>query len=82
LRPEEERGIKWSLYLKGLFGIIPSLPLAYHGDFREFVIIGEAVGKLPKSFRKRRPDVEWQDIKDFIKLPQFQLVSEVRPHFY
>lgn len=35
---------------------------------REFEIIGEAVGKLPESFRKRRPDIEWQDIKDFRNL--------------
>ena len=35
---------------------------------REFEIIGEAVGKLPESLRIRRPDVEWQDIKDFRNL--------------
>jgi len=51
-----------------LFGTIPNLPLAYHGGFREFEIIGEAVGKLPESFRERRPDVEWQVKKDFRNL--------------
>ena len=35
---------------------------------REFEIIGEAVGKLPEQYRERRPDVEWQDIKDFRNL--------------
>jgi uncharacterized protein with HEPN domain len=37
----------------------------YSAVIREFEIIGEAVGKLPESFKKKRPDVEWQDIKDF-----------------
>jgi uncharacterized protein with HEPN domain len=40
----------------------------YSAVIREFEIIGEAVGKLPESFRERRPDVEWQDIKDFRNL--------------
>ena len=40
----------------------------YSAVIREFEIVGEAVGKLPESFRKRRPDVEWQDIKDFRNL--------------
>lgn len=40
----------------------------YSAAIREFEIIGEAVGKLPESFRERRPDVEWQDIKDFRNL--------------
>jgi uncharacterized protein with HEPN domain len=35
---------------------------------REFEIIGEAVGKLPEALKQRRPDVEWQDIKDFRNL--------------
>ena len=26
------------------------------------------MGKLPESFREKRPDVEWQDIKDFRNL--------------
>ena len=37
----------------------------YSAVIREFEIIGEAVGKLPDSFRERRPDIEWRDIKDF-----------------
>ncbi len=40
----------------------------YSAVIREFEIIGEAVGKLPESFRERRPDVEWQDIKEFRNL--------------
>ena len=40
----------------------------YSAVIREFEIIGEAVGKLPESFRKRRLDVEWRDIKDFRNL--------------
>ena len=40
----------------------------YSAVIREFGIIGEAVGKLPESLRERRPDVEWQDIKDFRNL--------------
>ena len=40
----------------------------YSAVIREFEIIGEAVGKLSGSFRERRPDVEWQDIKDFRNL--------------
>ena len=40
----------------------------YSAVIREFEIIGEAVGKLPESFRERRSDVEWQDVKDFRNL--------------
>ena len=40
----------------------------YSAVIREFEIIGEAVGKLPQSLRERRPDVEWQDIRDFRNL--------------
>ena len=35
---------------------------------REFEIIGEAVGKLSDALKRKRPDVEWQDIKDFRNL--------------
>lgn len=35
---------------------------------REFEIIGEAVGKLPDTITRQRPDIEWQDIKDFRNL--------------
>ncbi|OHB90634.1 MAG: hypothetical protein A3D13_00825 [Planctomycetes bacterium RIFCSPHIGHO2_02_FULL_40_12] len=35
---------------------------------REFEIIGEAIGKLPDELKQKRPDVEWQDIKDFRNL--------------
>jgi uncharacterized protein with HEPN domain len=35
---------------------------------REFEIVGEAVGKLPEELKETRPDVEWQDIKDFRNL--------------
>ena len=40
----------------------------YSAVIREFEIIGEAVGKLPEDLKGRRPDVEWQDIKDFRNL--------------
>jgi len=40
----------------------------YSAVIREFEIIGEAVGRLPESFRERYPQVEWQDIKDFRNL--------------
>jgi uncharacterized protein with HEPN domain len=40
----------------------------YSAVIREFEIIGEAVGKLPEELKGRRPDVEWQDIKDFRNL--------------
>jgi len=40
----------------------------YSAVIREFEIIGEAVGKLPETLKGRRPDVEWQDIRDFRNL--------------
>ncbi len=40
----------------------------YSAVIREFEIIGEAVGKLPEELKRARPDVEWQDIKDFRNL--------------
>jgi uncharacterized protein with HEPN domain len=40
----------------------------YSAVIREFEIIGEAVGKLPEEVKRNRPDVEWQDIKDFRNL--------------
>lgn len=40
----------------------------YSAVIREFEIIGEAVGKLPKKIRQNYPGVEWQDIKDFRNL--------------
>lgn len=40
----------------------------YSAVVREFEIIGEAVGKLPERLKEKRPDVEWQDIKDFRNL--------------
>jgi uncharacterized protein with HEPN domain len=35
---------------------------------REFEVIGEAVGKIPEDLKNQRPEVEWQDIKDFRNL--------------
>jgi len=35
---------------------------------REFEVIGEAVGNLSDELKRRRSDVEWQDIKDFRNL--------------
>lgn len=40
----------------------------YSAVIREFEIIGEAVGKLPEELKRRRPEVDWQDIKDFRNL--------------
>ncbi len=40
----------------------------YSAVIREFEIIGEAVGKLPEELKRIRPDIEWQDIKDFRNL--------------
>jgi uncharacterized protein with HEPN domain len=40
----------------------------YSAVIREFEIIGEAVGKLPEVLKGTRPEVEWQDIKDFRNL--------------
>lgn len=40
----------------------------YSAVIREFEIIGEAVEKLPDELKRRRSDVEWQDIKDFRNL--------------
>ena len=50
------------------FGEFCSDRKTYSAVIREFEIIGEAVAKLPESYRKRSPDVEWQDIKDFRNL--------------
>ena len=56
-------------FVKGLsFEVFCDDRKTYSAVIREFEIIGEAVGKLPESFRERRPDVEWQDIKDFRNL--------------
>jgi uncharacterized protein with HEPN domain len=35
---------------------------------REFEIIGEAVGRLSDESKRKHPEVEWQDIKDFRNL--------------
>lgn len=40
----------------------------YSAVIREFEIIGEAVGKLPDEITRKRPNIEWQDIKDFRNL--------------
>lgn len=40
----------------------------YSAVIREFEIIGEAVGKLSDELKRKHPDVEWQDIKDFRNL--------------
>jgi uncharacterized protein with HEPN domain len=37
----------------------------YSAVIREFLIIGEAVGRLSDDLKQRCPDVKWQDIKDF-----------------
>lgn len=40
----------------------------YSAVIREFEIIGEAVGKLPDQLKQSRPEIQWQDIKDFRNL--------------
>ena len=40
----------------------------YSAVIRELEVIGEAVGKLPDEIKQKRPEIEWQDIKDFRKL--------------
>ena len=40
----------------------------YSAVIREFEIIGEAVGKLTDELKRKYPDVEWQDIRDFRNL--------------
>jgi uncharacterized protein with HEPN domain len=56
-------------YVKGMsFDDFCNDRKTYSAVVREFEIIGEAVGKLPDVFKQRRPDVEWQDIKDFRNL--------------
>lgn len=37
----------------------------YSAVIREFEIIGEAVGKLPREIKQQYKHVPWQDIKDF-----------------
>jgi uncharacterized protein with HEPN domain len=36
----------------------------YSATIRELEIIGEAVGKLSDSIKKKYPEVKWRDIKD------------------
>jgi uncharacterized protein with HEPN domain len=56
-------------FVKGLsFEQFCSDRKTYSAVIREFEIIGEAVGKLPEELKGRRPEVEWQDIKDFRNL--------------
>jgi uncharacterized protein with HEPN domain len=40
----------------------------YSAVIREFEIIGEAVGRLLDELKRKHPDIEWQDIKDFRNL--------------
>jgi uncharacterized protein with HEPN domain len=42
--------------------------MRYSAVIREFEIVGEAVGKLPKVSKDGYPDIPWQDIKDFRNL--------------
>jgi uncharacterized protein with HEPN domain len=40
----------------------------YSAVIREFEVIGEAVGKCLEELKRKVPNVEWQDIKDFRNL--------------
>ncbi len=39
--------------------------LVVDGVVRNLEIIGEAAGNIPKSFRKKQPEVEWRKLKEF-----------------
>lgn len=36
-----------------------------HAVLHNFTIIGEAVAKLPESFKKNHPDIPWCEVKGF-----------------
>lgn len=56
-------------YVKGMsFDDFCNDRKTYSAVIREFEIIGEAIGNLPYELKRRRSDVEWQDIKDFRNL--------------
>ena len=40
----------------------------YSAVIREFEVIGEAVGKCFEELKRKHPDMEWQDIRDFRNL--------------
>jgi len=64
-----DAGTAISEYIKGMFfDDFCNDRKTYAAVVREFEIIGEAVGKLPDEIKLKRPDVEWQDIKDFRNL--------------
>ena len=37
----------------------------YSATLREFIVIGEAIGKLPDAIKNHHPQVPWRQIKDF-----------------
>jgi len=37
----------------------------YSATLREFIVIGEAITKLPDDFKSQHPSIEWRLIKDF-----------------
>ena len=37
----------------------------YSATIREFIIIGEAISKIPETIKMQKPDVAWRLIKDF-----------------
>jgi uncharacterized protein with HEPN domain len=56
-------------YVKGLsMGELCNDRKTQSAVVREFEIIGEAVGKLSDELKRKHPEVEWQDIKDFRNL--------------
>jgi uncharacterized protein with HEPN domain len=37
----------------------------YSATLREFIVIGEAISKIPDEIKTRMPSIEWRLIKDF-----------------
>jgi len=64
-----ESGAAIMSYVQGvLFDAFVHDRMCYSAVIREFEIIGEAVGKLPKTSKDGYPGIPWQDIKDFRNL--------------
>lgn len=69
LRDILESGRAIRQYVSGIsFAEFVSDRMRSAATIREFEIIGEAVGKLSAETRAIRPDLPWQDIKDFRNL--------------
>lgn len=66
LRDIIESGEAISEYVTGMvFADFEKDRKTVSATIREFEVIGEAVSKLPESMKALKPDIRWQDIKDF-----------------